>query len=72
VVNLPGLPKGGDSFDWFGQGHSVDDLWEIIFTGDVWSPEAVEQQRRDRRRALTRERVRRFRARNAVNVEGER
>ena len=30
VVNLPGLPPGGDVSDWLASGHTIHELWTII------------------------------------------
>lgn len=69
VVHLPGLQRGADVFDWLNGGHSLADLANVVLEAPYWSPESKEQQRLDRRRALTRARVAKWRAaRNAPNV----
>jgi putative DNA primase/helicase len=75
VINLPGLQKGGDAFDWLTEGHGPAALIRVASEAPRWSPEAKQQQRVERRRAFARERQRRFRQRryneavgNGVNV----
>ena len=74
VVRLPGLQKGADAFDWLQQGHTPDDLKNVALTVPYWDPDLITEQRLERRRAQTRERVKRHRDkhkvrdRNAANV----
>jgi hypothetical protein len=62
VVTLPGLASKADVVDWFDAGHDGNELLVIAAETPVWSPELTDQQRLARRRQLTRERVRRHRA----------
>ena len=39
IVELPGLPPGGDLSDWFGSGHSFTELVEMIKCYSRWVPE---------------------------------
>ncbi len=72
VVALPGLTDGADACDWLKAGHTALELEKIVSEASYWAPGAIGRARRERRRALTRDRVRRHRARhrvcNAVNV----
>jgi putative DNA primase/helicase len=63
IVALPDLPPGGDVVDWFERGHDVAELRTLIATTPLWSPDGADRARRDRRRELTRARVRRHRQR---------
>ena len=72
VVTLPGLPRGGDVNDWLRGDRAVNDLAIAISAAAWWFPGVVEQRRAERRRKLTRERVRKYRCRkngNAVKAE---
>jgi hypothetical protein len=79
VVLLPGLSQGSDAFDWLQGARTPADLEHCASTASYWAPTAVEDARLQRRRELTRERVRLYRLRkraaehrygdrNAVNV----
>ena len=82
IVALPELSAGADAFDWLQGGRTLADLAACVEAAPYWTPGGAERARRERRRALTRERVRRFesasvpacrdngrrQARNAVNV----
>jgi hypothetical protein len=60
VVSLPGLRHGEDVHDWFTvHGHTSTDLRDLIEDTPQWAPLSA----LDRRRMLTRDRVRRLRAR---------
>lgn len=63
VIALPGLPAGADAFDWIRDGHSTADLLRIVSSASYWEPGALERARADRKRALTNERVKRWRQR---------
>ena len=67
VIRLPGLSDGADAFDWL-QAHSPNDLLTLAQGASYWSPGALERARAERKRALSRDRVRRFRAR--IKAEG--
>ena len=62
LIELPSVP-GGDVCDWLSAGHSAQDLTAIIEAAPYWTPHGAELERADRKRALTRERVRKHRAR---------
>ena len=62
VLELPTMP-GGDVSDWLAAGHTADELTAIIEAAPYWRPHGVELERAERKRALTRDRVRRFRER---------
>lgn len=81
VVTLPSLSDHADVFDWLHEGRSIADLENVVLEAGYWHPGRKEQERLARRRAQTRERVRRLRAArrsnapnvtpcNAVNVQG--
>lgn len=38
VVNLPGLPKGGDVSDWLNDGYTADQLMELARNTPEWEP----------------------------------
>lgn len=63
VVRLPGLLPGGDVVDYLDAGHTRVELVDLIDRTPYWTPDLRDQQRRERSRALTRERVRRHRER---------
>jgi hypothetical protein len=63
VVRLPGLSAGADAFDWLQDGRTAIELLKIVSEAPYWLPGAMERERQERRRALTRERVRRYRER---------
>lgn len=67
VVRLPGLQKGADAFDWLHQGHTPTELQNVALTVAYWNPDLIEQERLERRRAQTRERVKRHRDRQKLN-----
>jgi hypothetical protein len=71
VVSLPGLPAGGDVVDFLDR-HTVSELRALIAATPPWTPGGTERARLERKRQLTRERVRRLRERrrqlNAVEV----
>ena len=62
IVQLPGLEPGQDAFDWLEE-HTPTVLVQMAFEAPWWTPGAAERARQDRRRRLTRERVRRYRLR---------
>jgi hypothetical protein len=63
VLPLPGLASGEDVYDWLtAHGHTGNDLRAIIASATPWMPDDPAA----RRRAQTRERVRRWRARQRV------
>ena len=68
VVDLPDLTCGADVVDWLSSDHSADELRELILTTPDWRPEDAQRIRLNRTRALTRERVRRFRARQHAGL----
>jgi hypothetical protein len=75
VIRLPGLQSGADAFDWIEGGQTPSDLADVVSRAAWWTPEAEATARLERRRTLTRERVRRHRAQpdlavacNAANV----
>jgi DNA primase len=70
VVLLPGLAPGADVVDWLEGGHSCADLLAIVARTPVWAPGTQERHRTDRRRAQTRERMRRLRASRRAPVSG--
>lgn len=63
VIRLPGLMPGADAYDWLSAGRSVADLNMAIAAVPAWRPGALQRERLDRKRAQTRERVRKFRQR---------
>jgi hypothetical protein len=65
VVRLPNLPPSGDVVDWLDGGHSRADLLALVNSTPFWTPDLRASQRMDRRRDLTRNRMRRLRARRA-------
>lgn len=74
VIHFSQLQKGADVVDYFKGGYTLADLEKAVLRAPHWSPAIREQLRADRRRAKTRERVRRLRAerkRNAPNVSEE-
>ena len=38
IVNLPGLPAGGDVSDWLAQGHAVDEMHMLVEAAPSWEP----------------------------------
>jgi hypothetical protein len=38
IVNLPGLPPGGDVSDWLAQGHTVEELMALVDAAPSWRP----------------------------------
>lgn len=71
VVALPGLSCGEDASDWFDQGHDVPELFQLVHEAPWWAPGAAERARAERRRTLTRERVRRLRGRQREQAEAQ-
>jgi hypothetical protein len=67
VVPLPGVPHGGDVVDYLDV-HSVQELRALIEAAPYWTPNGAEQARLEQRRARTRERMRRFRARSRASL----
>lgn len=65
LVMLPGLPPGGDVVDWLDAGHTRDELLSIAAATPFWTRDFRARQREARRRAQTRDRVRRLRERRA-------
>jgi len=63
VVALPRLEFGEDAFDWLHAGRTPAGLIALAADAPWWSPGATEGARADRRRMLTRARVRRYRER---------
>jgi hypothetical protein len=63
VVSLD-VPAGGDVVDYL-ETHSARQLRDLIVNTPYWYPGCDDERRRERRRQQTRERVRRYRARNA-------
>jgi putative DNA primase/helicase len=63
VVELDNLAPGADVFDWFRDGGTSEQLRELIAGAPLWTPDAVARERLERKRAKTRERVRKYRAR---------
>jgi hypothetical protein len=61
VVRLPDLPPSGDVADYLDAGHSRADLLAVVDITPFWTPALRASQRLDRKRAQTRERVRRHR-----------
>lgn len=61
VLRLPGLRHGADAFDWFEE-HSHLELQALAVSAEMWAPGAAERAQIERRRALTRLRVQRHRA----------
>jgi hypothetical protein len=62
VLLLPGLPTGGDVVDFLDR-HDVTELRELIQNSPFWTPHRAQEAKLERRRALTRARVRRHRER---------
>jgi hypothetical protein len=69
VVRLDGLSRGADVVDWLAGGHTPAELVDAAVRASYWFQGQRQQQRDDRRRHMTGERVRRMRARNATNVQ---
>ena len=63
IVALPGLEFGQDAYDWLRGGRAPAELIELSNNVHSWTPGATERARVERRRMLTRERVRRHRER---------
>ena len=61
VVPLSGLAEGAEIVAWLEEGHSREELLKIVHATATWFPGSAERDRQERRRALTRERVRRHR-----------
>jgi hypothetical protein len=61
LVRLPGLRAGADAYDWLHDGGTVAELLKIVSGASWWFPGTLEHERLERRRELTRERVRRHR-----------
>jgi hypothetical protein len=68
VVELPGLRHGEDVVDWLASGHTIADLLTVIDATPQWSPEGATQARVKRCRELARERKRRQRARERLDL----
>jgi putative DNA primase/helicase len=62
ILELQTVP-GGDVVDWLAAGHSPQELSTLIEAAPYWSPQGVELERAERKRAQNRERQRRFKAR---------
>jgi putative DNA primase/helicase len=71
VVALPGLSAGADVVDWLMDGRTPDDLDGCVSGASYWAPDAAERARLERRRALTRERVRKHRQRKGIGGSSE-
>lgn len=65
VVHFSDLPAKADVAD-FLDTHNVADLLQRIAMTHLWSPDSAERDRLERRRLLTRNRVRRHRANKAI------
>jgi hypothetical protein len=63
LIRLPGLPAGGDAYDFLEQGHSREELLDCVNATPWWTPGLLARQRQQRAREQTRERVRRWRTR---------
>jgi hypothetical protein len=63
VLHLPGLASKADVADWLDAGGTDDVLERLARDAPIWSPGWRDDARRQRRLALTRERVRRWRER---------
>ena len=63
VVELSEIPAGADVFDWLHQGGSTERLRELVCSATYWTPDGLERERLERRRAKTRARVRAWRQR---------
>jgi hypothetical protein len=61
IVELPGLPVGGDVADFDDAGGSRTDLLACIEAADVWTPHTAAEQRLRRRQKHGKERMRRLR-----------
>ncbi len=57
LIDLPGLPPGGDVADFLEAGHTGDELLEIVASTPPWTPGAVERRRAARHRERHRERT---------------
>lgn len=44
VVNLPGLPPGGDVSDWLDAGHKIGELKDLIAVARPWTGEGEEEE----------------------------
>lgn len=68
LVGLPGLPRGGDVFDWFEAGHTGPQLLEVVAAAAPWWPGAAAAERASRRSELAKLRMRRHRARHRAGA----
>jgi len=51
IVELPGLPEGGDLSDYLARGHTADDLWALAEGADSWRPPTEPEQQEAERSA---------------------
>ena len=63
MLELSGLPGGGDVVDWLDAGRTTDDLWPAVDDSPAWTPTLAAEEMQARVRALGCKRQRRFRER---------
>lgn len=63
VINLPGLPSKGDVVDFFDAGHTASELRLLVDNTPVWTPEARQRERQQKKRDQARLRKHRQRER---------
>lgn len=64
LLALPGLPPGGDPFDWFSAGHSGGDLRALIEATPYWTVAGAARAKKAHQRRLNRDRQRSWRVRH--------
>lgn len=68
LLDLPGLAAGADVVDFLQGGHTSAELRNLIERCPYWQPGQDEERRRQRRRELTRARVRKHRERLRADI----